>query len=273
VSERDDIAAANRQHWERMAREGHGFTCPWLDLRPDVLRSYARGELDPVPDPLIYVYPAGLLAGVEGREVLCLASGGGQQSAVFGLLGARVTVLDLTEGQLAGDRRAAAHYGYEVTTIRGDMRDLSCLADEAFDLIYQAISMAFVPDAEQVYREVARTLRRGGLYRVGHCNPATHVVESDSWDGEGYRICVPYVPGRIEDEGVGTIEFRHTLGDIFNGLVAAGLSVREVHDAPFHRRHDTSAPPGSWMHMLTYVHQYFAIVAAKEPRSPSRATG
>jgi len=37
--------------------------------------------------------------------VLCLASGGEQQSAIFGLLGADVTVLDLCAQQLAGDRQ------------------------------------------------------------------------------------------------------------------------------------------------------------------------
>lgn len=40
------------------------------------------------------IYPAGLLADIDGKDVLCLASGGGQQSAVFSLLGAKVTVVD-----------------------------------------------------------------------------------------------------------------------------------------------------------------------------------
>ena len=51
------------------------------------------------------------------KDVLCLAAGGGQQSAVFGLLGARVTVIDFTQGQLDGDITAAKHYGYPVETI------------------------------------------------------------------------------------------------------------------------------------------------------------
>ena len=44
-----------------------------------------------------YVDSAGLLGDLHDREVLCLAGGGGQQSAAFANLGARVTVLDLTE--------------------------------------------------------------------------------------------------------------------------------------------------------------------------------
>ena len=264
MSKQDEIAAANEQHWEEMVKEGCGFTQPWLDLDGGLLLEYADGSLSPVPDPLLFIYPTSVLAGVDGKDVLGLASGGGQQSAVFGLLGARVTGVDLTEGQLDGDREAAAHYGYEVATIRADMRNLSFLGDESFDLVYQALSLGYVPHVGEVYAEVARVLRTGGLYRVGHCNPATQVLENDSWNGEGYQIGVPYAGGRIEDDAHGAVEFRHLLGDIFNGILAAGLSIRGVYEAPIHLQHNAQARPGSWFHMLTYVQQYFAIVAMKE---------
>jgi 2-polyprenyl-3-methyl-5-hydroxy-6-metoxy-1,4-benzoquinol methylase len=123
-----------------MAREGCGFTRPWLNLDRALVRQYARGELTPAPEFLSEMYPARLLADVEDRDVLCLASGGGQQSAVFALLGARVTVADLSESQLDSDRRAASHYGHQITTLRADMRDLSALEGESFDLVYQAPS-------------------------------------------------------------------------------------------------------------------------------------
>ncbi|MET0647531.1 MAG: class I SAM-dependent methyltransferase [Pyrinomonadaceae bacterium] len=57
--------------------------------------------------------------------MLCLAGGGGRESACFALLGAAVTVFDLSPEQLERDRLAAAHYGTHVETVRGDMRDLS----------------------------------------------------------------------------------------------------------------------------------------------------
>ena len=124
----DEVARVNRQHWERMVREGCGFSQPWLELDRELILAYVAGQLADGPEGLTEMYPRTVLAGVAGKDVLCLASGGGQQSAVFGLLGGRVTVVDLTEGQLVGDRQAAAHYGYEATTVRADMRDLSALA-------------------------------------------------------------------------------------------------------------------------------------------------
>lgn len=191
--------------------------------------------------------------------MLCLASGGGQQSAVFALLGARVTVADLSEAQLEGDRRAAEHYGYSVNTVRADMRDLSALEAETFDLVYQAPSMAYVPDVRRVYAEVRRLLRHGGTYRVEFTNPAVEFVDCADWDGAGYRVTRPYAErSRRRDDGV--TEFRHHLSDIFNGLVEAGLSVRRVEEAPHYRRQDPDARPGSWEHWLTYF-AHFAVVA------------
>lgn len=262
MKELDEVAAANLEHWERMTREGCEFTQPWLGLDRAQVRSYARGELTSAPETLVEMYPAGLLSDVEGRDVLCLASGGGQQSAVFALLGARVTVADLSESQLDGDRRAAAHYGYQLKTVRADMRDLSGLEGESFDLVYQAPSMAYVPDVRQVYAEVRRLLRAGGTYRVEYTNPAAEFVDYEDWDGEGYRVTKPYAE-RVRRRDDGVIEFRHHLGDIFNGLVEAGFSIRHVEEAPHYRRQHADAKPGSWEHWLTYFAS-FAVVARAE---------
>ena len=264
MSNQDDFLSTNKQWWEKMVRDGCGFTRPWLDLEPDLVGQYARGQLDPAPEPLSEMYPASVLAGVEGQDVLCLAAGGGQQSVVFGLLGARVTVVDLAEGQLEGDRRAAAHYCYQVTTLRADMRDLSALADESFDLVYQAPSMAYVPDVRPVYAEVARVLRTGGLYRAALTNPAAEFVDADSWDGQGYRITVPYAVRRQDGDGEGPVYFRHFLSDVFGGLLALGFSIQGVQEAPCHLRQDAAARPGSWEHTLMYIPWLFCIVAKKE---------
>jgi SAM-dependent methyltransferase len=259
MSKQDEIAAVNERHWEKMVKEECGFTQPWLDLDLALIRQYASGQLIDVPEPMIDMYPFRMLADVEDKDVLCLASGGGQQSAVFGLLGARVTVVDLAERQLVGDRRAAAHYGYEVTTIRADMRDLSVIDDESFDLVYQAPSMAYVPEVRPVYTEVARLLRTGGLYWVEFTNPATEFVDCEDWDGTGYRITRPYTE-RTRRRVDGAIEFRHYLSDIFNGLLAVGLSIQQVEEAPHFQQQNPQAHPASWEHWRTYI-TGFAIVA------------
>jgi SAM-dependent methyltransferase len=204
-------------------------------------------------------FPANILAGIQGKDVLCLGAGGGQQSAVFGLLGARVTVLDLAQGQLEGDRKAAAHYGYEVTTIHADMRDLSALPEESCDIVY-ATGLCYVPDIRQIYVEIARVIRPGGVLRLDVGNPALQFV---AWDGEGYRITKPYceVIQHREDD---MFEFRHYMDDIFTGLLDAGFSLRLVLDPGRDKKPPPDAAPGSWAHEDAYVGSSGCVILAEK---------
>ncbi|MBI5094127.1 MAG: class I SAM-dependent methyltransferase [Candidatus Hydrogenedentes bacterium] len=258
----DEVAVANRRLWEEEVRKGCGYTVPWLDIDVSLLRRFAEGKLSILPEPMTGIFPFSILADVEGKDVLCLAAGGGQQSAVFSLMGARVTVVDLAEGQLEGDRKAAQHYGYHVTTCHADMRDLSCLNDDSFDLVFQANSMAYVPDVRVVYSEVARVLRRGGIYRVDCSNPANTFVK---WNGAAYSITAPYSETTLRRED-GGIEFRHYIDDVFNGLLDSGFSIQRVHEEVFSRQTDCGAVAGSWHHERAYVAGGFIIIARKEKK-------
>jgi SAM-dependent methyltransferase len=243
----DAVARANQKHWRELAAAGQSYTRPWLDLDVAQLHRFRLGEEPGTSGPLFQMHPAHLLRDVAGKQVLCLASGGGQQSAVFGLLGAHVTILDLTEAQLQADRHAADRYGYEIATVLGDMRDLSQLSTAAFDLVYQAPSLGWVPDVRQVYRGVERVLRPGGRYRVHVVNPANAAME---WDGESFVITQPYAVREFR-QASGALNFRHSMGDLFNGLLECGLQVEEVLDHPWGAA-DPTAAPGSWAHEMAY---------------------
>lgn len=265
MNKQDSVTVTNKKWWEKMVKEKCGFTIPWLDLNLIVVQKFANGQLKEIPEPLNDIFPASVLVDVKGKNVLCLASGGGQQSAVFGLLGAKITVVDISEGQLSGDEKAAEHYGYKVTTIQADIRNLSALDNKSFDLVYQAPSMGYIPNVKQVYSEVARVLRAGGLYRADAQNPISQFVDESSWDGKGYRISIPYSvkqQHRIGNQEV--IEFRHDLDDIFNGLIEYGFTIEQVQEAPKDLYQNKQDKPGSWGHSLRYLPGLFAILARKK---------
>jgi SAM-dependent methyltransferase len=272
----DSIAIKNQRHWDEEVRQRKHYTQPWLNLNKDLLQAYSRGSVPQLPPPVLFMHPRQLLLDVAGKRVLCLASGGGQQSAIFGLLGADVTVLDLCAGQLESDQQAARHYGYAVRTVQGDMRDLSQFPDASFDLVYQSISIVFVPDVREVYFQAARVLPPGGTYFVNHCQPATYPAcfdgPNNGWDGVGYRLAEPYLGGptrRKPDgsesmtEGEPTGEYRHLLSDIFNGLVEAGLEIRGVYEDPRCLTGGQGCEPGSYEHQIAYVASYFGILTRK----------
>ncbi len=258
----DEITIANRAHWEAEVLRKGGFTVPWIDLDRDDILKYAAGQLNPIPYHLYQIYPAYLLKDVANKKGLCLAAGGGQQSAVFGLLNAHVTVLDFTQGQLDGDIAASKHYGYPIETLRLNIRDLSAIEDTSFDFVYQGPSMSWIPSVHEIYKGVSRIIRPSGWYRVDFGNPAMHALE---WDGEFYRVVEPYSE-RVYRHSDGAFDFRHYLADIFNGLLANGFRIEHVEERPW-TQPDIDAPPGSWAHEMAY-NVSFAIVAKKEPSAP-----
>lgn len=260
--EPDELARYNKQQWEELARAGVEYARPMLDL--DVVS--ARRAVDPhgvinatIGDP-------------AGLDVLCLAAGGGQQSIAFALLGANVTVFDLSETQLERDKAAAEHYGVSVNIQQGDMRDLGVYADDSFDLVFQTYSLNFVPDVRPVHAEVARVVRPHGLYRLEWNNPFTQTIDEASWNGNGYLLSHPYVHGR-EMTGIfphwdvtgpnGEVtqiasprEFVHGLAAMINSLVAHGFVI-------LHASEDTgreqSPQPGSWPHFMCVAAPYLTL--------------
>ena len=62
---------------------------------------------------------------VMGKQILCLASGGGQQAPILAAGGASVVSLDASDAQLAKDQELAARHGLDLRCEQGDMADLS----------------------------------------------------------------------------------------------------------------------------------------------------
>jgi len=214
-----------------------------------------------------------MMRDVQGEEVLCLAGGGGQQSAEFALCGAKVTVLDLTPEQLELDRIAAEHYGYDVTLIQGDVRDLSGLPGDHFGRVYQPISSLYVPDLREVNQGVARVLKSGGLYFCNYTYPVLYMAEKKGWDGEAYvvRFSQPHVSGRVLErksdglmnftEGEFFGEFNHLFSDIINGQIAEGLSIVGVWECPGRRLERSKLTPGSREHQDSVLPYGLSVVS------------
>jgi SAM-dependent methyltransferase len=264
----DEIAEYNVERWRRLVEAGALYTRPLLNLDA----TSARETLD----------PRGRLGELSGRRVLCLAGGGGRESAAFALLGARVTVFDLSEEQLRQDRRAAAHYRTEVETIRGDIRDLSRLYGAAFDLVWHSYSLNFVPDARAVFREVARVVRAGGLYRLMCANPFVMGATTKDWDGRGYALSEAYLDGAevtgadeawvYEREGREPIspprEYRHGLGTLVGGMAEQGFRIlRASEDGSIHPKPD--AEPGTWDHFVSIVRPWLTFLSRYDPEGSS----
>jgi SAM-dependent methyltransferase len=255
----DESARYNQVRWDALVAANAVWTCPTTNLDPAAARALLNSE--------------GRLGEVDGLDVLCLACGGGQQSVAFALLGSRVTVVDLSQAQLGQDQSAAAHYGVTITTVQADMRDLSALAPNSFDLVYHAYSLGFVPDAGAVFAQVARALRPGGRYFLMWANPFALGLGVDDWHGTGYSLSQPYTDGAlveyadqawVYDRNATTDpvppprEYRHTLSGVVNGLVAHLSDTTGFTPDPH-------APPATWRHLVSVAPPWLSLWAMYRP--------
>jgi 2-polyprenyl-3-methyl-5-hydroxy-6-metoxy-1,4-benzoquinol methylase len=148
-----DIFNYNRDAWNHQVAKGNRWTVP---VGPDEVAAARQGDWQIVLTPTQPV-PRSWFPPLAGLEVLCLASGGGQQGPILAAAGANVTVLDASPAQLEQDRRVADREGLELRTVQGDMADLLFPADR-FALIFHPCSNGFVPDVRPVWREACRVL-------------------------------------------------------------------------------------------------------------------
>jgi ubiquinone/menaquinone biosynthesis C-methylase UbiE len=261
----DDLAEFNRARWNDLVDANVAYSRPMLELTPESARAF----LD----------PTGIMGDVAGKEVLCLASGGGQQSVAFALLGAQVTVFDLADKQLERDRKAAAHYGVTIRTIQGDMRNLDVFAANSFDLVYQAFSINFVPSVAPVFAEVARVCRPSALYRIEWFNPFTQLLTPEQdWNGEGYLLRHTYINGRevtallgawtVDDENGGKREmdspreFVHAFSAVINAMAENHFVILRASE---YVGDESDAEPGTWFHYTRIIVPYLTLWARYRP--------
>lgn len=236
---RIDIRAFNRDAWNRNVENCNPWTIP---VSADVIAAARRGDLEIILTPTKPV-PNGWFPNPAGCDVLCLASGGGQQGPILAAAGANVTVYDNSPKQLAQDRAVAKRENLAIRTIEGDMCDLSIFANEVFDLIVHPVSNCFVPDVLPVWREAYRVLRHGGALLSGFDNPILYLFDPKK-EEEGIlqmRFSLPYseVSSISEKERVryygkdAPLEFGHTLQDQIGGQLDAGFVIAGFYEDTF----------------------------------------
>ena len=227
-----DITEHNRKSWDKAVAEKSIWTVP---VSRDEIARAREGDWAIVLTPEKAVPRAWFPADLQGLDLLCLAGGGGQQGPILAAAGARVTVVDNSERQLAQDRLVAEREGLEMGLVQGDMADLSVFADASFDLIVHPTSNLFVPDVRPVWREAFRVLRPGGTLLAGFLNPVFYLFDADLADNGQYevRYKLPYsdLTSLPEDrrrkyiDDLSALEFGHTLTDQIGGQIDTGFVV------------------------------------------------
>jgi SAM-dependent methyltransferase len=173
------------------------------------------------------------LGNLDGKEVLGLASGGGQQMPILAALGARCTVLDYSERQLESEELVARREGYDIRVVRADMALRLPFEDGSFDVVFHPVSNCYVEDVGPIWRECHRVLRKGGVLLAGVDHYVNYIVDQDE---ERVVNRLPFNPLKDEEqmrragrEG-GPVRFSHSLEEQIGGLLEAGFTLMDLYE-------------------------------------------
>ncbi len=232
-----DIRSYNRDAWNREVEGGESrWTQP---VSSEVIAKAKLGEFSILLTENKYV-PTEWFPPLAGADVLCLASGGGQQGPVLAAAGARVTVFDNSPAQLKQDQFVAEREALSIRTVEGDAADLSIFADESFDLVFNPCSTVFMPNVRAVWKECARVLRPGGILMTGSMNPVHYIFDLYKADEGILEVAhsIPYSDlTSISQEELQEhtekglpVEFGHSLTDLIGGQCEVGLVITDMYE-------------------------------------------
>lgn len=238
-----DVISSNRDAWNASADQ-HRNTTAWHALITavgDPRFNCLDATLTGLVNTLDLTGKAVVQLGCNnGREVLSLFSFGAQ----------RVVGVDQSSAFLAQAHELAALSPYVPEFVEADVHQLPASLNERFDVALITIGVLnWMPDLQTFFQQVASTLKPGGTLLIYETHPFLEIVEPQST--EPWSVCRSYFQaepiveqgaivyeGQGEANGVASYWYIHSLGDIFTGVLKAGLQLRGFTEYPHSNRED-----------------------------------
>ena len=239
----------NKDAWNKQVEGGENRWTKPVD--EETIAKARKGEFGILLTENIHA-PKKWFPKLQSADVLCLASGGGQQGPVLAAVGANVTVFDNSSAQLKQDQFVAEREALSIKTVEGNAADLSMFQDNSFDLIFNPVSTVFMQDVRVVWRECYRVLRPGGILMTGFMNPVHYIFDLFKMDEGTLEVThsIPYSDLTSLDkeeldeylEKELPVEFGHSLTDLIGGQCAAGFVITDFYedvmvDSPLSKYH------------------------------------
>ena len=181
---------------------------------------------------------------VAGKTMLHLQCHFGMDTLTWARRGAIPTGVDFSGEAIAQARKLAGELGLDARFIQSNIYDLPDVLDETFDIVFTSYGvLAWLPDTKAWGQLIARYLKPGGFFYIVELHPFGmaledgedgivkvdypyfHEEEPIEWDVEG-----TYADLDAEMETEKQYEWLHSMGDIINSLVGAGLQVDYLHE-------------------------------------------
>ena len=183
---------------------------------------------------------------VHGKSLLHLQCHFGMDTLTWARLGAKVTGVDFSGEAIKAARKLSREIGIKARFIESDVYALPDILKSKFDIVYTGGGvLCWLPDLDKWAQIIAGYLKCGGFFYIMEGHPLMNIFDN-STDAKELKVKYSYFnnPEWLnEDPGNdyadsrfkakhGTSEWTHSLGEIVNSLVDAGLKIDSLHEYP-----------------------------------------
>jgi len=183
---------------------------------------------------------------VKGKSVLHLLCHFGMDTLMWAGQGAHITGVDFSEKAISHAKWLKKEMDIDAEFIHSDIYLLPEVMDRKFDIVltYYGIIM-WLPDLTKWAKVIAHFLKPGGFFYIADVHPLVNMLDVDK-NSNKPQIGFPYFttgsPERIESKtgtyakpGAETVnkvtyQWDHSLEDILNSIVKAGLNIEFLHE-------------------------------------------
>jgi SAM-dependent methyltransferase len=229
----DEYLKANQTLWD--AWTGEHTKSPFYDVEgfkagKERLKSI---ELEEVGD-------------VHDRKLLHLQCHFGLDTLAWARHGAVVTGVDLSTESIALAESLSRELAIPAKFVCSDILELPEQLQDQFDIVFTSYGILhWLRDLKRWGQVISHFLKPGGFFYIVEDHPFMRVFSSDP--EQGIKVVNPYFfseePYRAETEGSYATNFEgekrtyymwdHSLGEVINSLIAAGLPIEFLHEFPF----------------------------------------
>ena len=201
------------------------------------------------------------LGDVSGKSLLHLQCHFGLDTLSWARLGAKVTGIDFSEKAIQLARALAQEISIDAQFIRSRIYDLPQVLKGKFNIVFTSYGvLCWLPDLKEWGRVISHFLEENGTFYIVEFHPTRSMFDDDG------NITEPYFHAEepLKYEGSGSYaepkadfqhvsyEWVHSLSDVVNALVEAGLRIEFLHEFPFSTSGDcpflVQANDGLWYH-------------------------
>jgi len=186
------------------------------------------------------------LGDVAGKSLLHLQCHFGLDTLSWARRGAQVTGADFSDQAIALAQSLSQELEIKANFVCSNLYDLPNVLSGEFDIVYTSYGvLCWLSDLGRWGKIIAHFLKPDGVFYIVEFHPFTHVFDNED-NATDLRVVYPYFsrePFRWESDVSYadlsapiqhrvTYEWFHSLGDILNALIFAGLTIEFLHEFP-----------------------------------------